>query len=328
MKILYAVQGTGNGHFSRAQDVIPLLKKKAQVDILVSGTQSSVPLDHALNFQLHGMSFTFGKDGGIDYWDTFKNVKLVQFFKDVQDIPVQQYDLVINDFEPVTAWACQLKRKPCISLSHQCSLINPKVPRPDNVDMVGELVMKYYAPTSKGYGFHFKKYDENIFTPLIRQSIREAVVSSGDHITVYLPSYGIKQIHAVLSLIKGVRFNVFSRYANHQSIMDNVHFYPTSKEDFVESICTGQGVIANAGFETPAETLYLGKKLLAIPMKGQVEQHFNVASLNEIGILSIPELHKDHINVIQSWLDTPFNIEVDYPDETAMILDKLIAENL
>ena len=39
MKILYAVQGTGNGHFSRAQDVIPLLKKKAQVDILVSGTQ-------------------------------------------------------------------------------------------------------------------------------------------------------------------------------------------------------------------------------------------------------------------------------------------------
>jgi UDP:flavonoid glycosyltransferase YjiC (YdhE family) len=34
MKILYAVQGTGNGHVSRACDVIPELKKYAQVDIL------------------------------------------------------------------------------------------------------------------------------------------------------------------------------------------------------------------------------------------------------------------------------------------------------
>ena len=28
MKILYAIQGTGNGHISRARDIIPILKKK------------------------------------------------------------------------------------------------------------------------------------------------------------------------------------------------------------------------------------------------------------------------------------------------------------
>ena len=37
MKILYAIQGTGNGHLSRAIDVIPALKKIGQVDVLVSG---------------------------------------------------------------------------------------------------------------------------------------------------------------------------------------------------------------------------------------------------------------------------------------------------
>ena len=30
MKILYAIQGTGNGHISRARDIIPVLQKKAR----------------------------------------------------------------------------------------------------------------------------------------------------------------------------------------------------------------------------------------------------------------------------------------------------------
>jgi predicted glycosyltransferase len=40
MKVLYAIQGTGNGHLSRAEDIVPQLRKRCQVDILVSGTQS------------------------------------------------------------------------------------------------------------------------------------------------------------------------------------------------------------------------------------------------------------------------------------------------
>ena len=34
MKILYAIQGTGNGHLSRAKEIIPALMNRAQVDIL------------------------------------------------------------------------------------------------------------------------------------------------------------------------------------------------------------------------------------------------------------------------------------------------------
>jgi UDP:flavonoid glycosyltransferase YjiC (YdhE family) len=44
MKILYAVQGTGNGHLSRAMDIVPLLRKKAEVDVLVSGIQGDLKL--------------------------------------------------------------------------------------------------------------------------------------------------------------------------------------------------------------------------------------------------------------------------------------------
>jgi predicted glycosyltransferase len=42
MKVLYAIQGTGNGHLSRAEDIVPYLRKRCQVDILVSGTQSQL----------------------------------------------------------------------------------------------------------------------------------------------------------------------------------------------------------------------------------------------------------------------------------------------
>ena len=44
MKILYAIQGTGNGHLSRARDIIPALQNKGDLDILVSGTQADVDL--------------------------------------------------------------------------------------------------------------------------------------------------------------------------------------------------------------------------------------------------------------------------------------------
>ena len=44
-RILYAIQGTGNGHLSRALDVCPCCKAVAtQLDILVSGPPADLPL--------------------------------------------------------------------------------------------------------------------------------------------------------------------------------------------------------------------------------------------------------------------------------------------
>ena len=44
MKILYAIQGTGNGHISRARDIIPVLMQMGELDILISGTEAEVEL--------------------------------------------------------------------------------------------------------------------------------------------------------------------------------------------------------------------------------------------------------------------------------------------
>ena len=121
MKILYAIQGTGNGHISRAREIIPYLQQHGEVDILISGTQADVALSQLIKYRFHGFSFVFGKNGGVNHWQTFKIIKLRQFWKDMRSIPIHDYNLIVNDFEPLTAWACKLKKVNSVSLSHQAS---------------------------------------------------------------------------------------------------------------------------------------------------------------------------------------------------------------
>ena len=83
MKILYAIQGTGNGHLSRARDIIPILQQKGEVDILVSGIQADVSLPYPVKYTFKGLSFIFGKKGGIDLIATYKKSNLKQLFKEI-----------------------------------------------------------------------------------------------------------------------------------------------------------------------------------------------------------------------------------------------------
>ena len=46
MKVLYAIQATGNGHVSRANEIIPMLRQKCELDILLSGTQADVGVNY------------------------------------------------------------------------------------------------------------------------------------------------------------------------------------------------------------------------------------------------------------------------------------------
>jgi uncharacterized protein (TIGR00661 family) len=107
MKILYAIQGTGNGHISRAAEIIPHLHKYSDCDVLISGYQNEVEPDFPVKYRLKGLGFVFGKNGGVDVRSTIKSANLKGFLKEIHSVPVEEYDLVINDFEPVTAWACK-----------------------------------------------------------------------------------------------------------------------------------------------------------------------------------------------------------------------------
>ena len=127
MKILYAIQGTGNGHLSRAVDIIPELKKFGSLDLFVSGSQADITLPYPVKYKSKGLSFYFGKSGGINFLKTFQKNSSKDVIKEINSFPVEKYDLVVNDFEPITAWACKKKEIKCISLSHQSALLSKKI---------------------------------------------------------------------------------------------------------------------------------------------------------------------------------------------------------
>lgn len=326
MKVLYAIQGTGNGHVSRANEIIPLLKQKCEVDILLSGTQADVGVNLPLTYRLKGLSFVFGKKGGIDFYKTFKQLQSKRFLKEIKSLPVEEYDLVINDFEPVSAWACKRKNVPCISMSHQYAVLHKEAPRPASNDLFAMLVLKHYAPAATGVGFHFKKYGNDVFTPVIRSEIRNALITNKGHYTVYLPAYDDKKIISFLSRFKDIEWQVFSKHTTKFYKEKNCLVQPVNAAFFTESFTSCEGILCGAGFETPAEALYMGKKLLVIPMKQQYEQHCNAAGAADLGVPVIKSLKKKHIEKVRDWLYLSKAIQVDYPDETGEILDMILQQ--
>ncbi len=324
MKILFAIQGTGNGHISRAREIVPLLQQYGELDLLISGTQADVSLSQPVRYKLHGLSFSFGKKGGVDYWKTFKAMNLRQMMRDVRALPLKQYDLIINDFEPISAWACKLQKLESVSLSHQCAFISPKTPRPKKWNYA-EGLFKHYAPATHHVGFHFERYADFIHTPVVRSEIRNLETQNLGHYTVYLPAYDDPFLLKYLSGIKEVQWQIFSKHARNEYAKGNILVKPIQNKAFNNSLATAAGLLTGGGFEGPAEALFMNKKVMMIPMKGQYEQQCNCISAERLGASVLQRIDETFIPQVKQWVAAEPKIEVDFPDETAQIIQNIVS---
>ena len=327
MKILYAVQGTGNGHITRAIEIIPFLQMKGDVDILVCGIQSDIELPFKVKYKFNGLSFIFGKQGGVDIWRTYWKMNSRKLFKEIKSLDVKKYDLIISDFEPVSCWAAIRAKKPCIGLSNQVATLHPLAPEPKKNDLLGKLVLQNYAPTTYNYGYHFKSLDKNIYTPIIRKEVRDLKPTNDGHYTVYLPSYDDERIIKHLKKFNYIKWQVFSKHNKKKYKVRNITLMPIDKDLFLESMASAEGILCNAGFGTTSEALFLKKKLMVIPMKKQYEQQCNAAMLKSMGVKVMKKLNKNHIDKISEWLKDKRIVQVNYPDITEKIIDTIIANH-
>lgn len=322
MKILYAIQGTGNGHISRAREIVPLLQKYGELDLLVSGTEAEVTLAQPLKYKFHGISFVFGSNGGVDKWATFKLMNLRRFWRDMHSLPLEEYDLIINDFEPVSAWACKLRKIPSVSLSHQCSFVSKNTPRPKKRSY-GEWVLKNYSPTTQHIGFHFERYADFINTPVIRSEIRNLQTSNLGHYTVYLPAYDDKKLTKYLNETD-VQWHIFSKRQKIAYTDGNVQVIPVNNEGFNISLASCEGLLTGGGFEGPAEALFLQKKLMMIPMQGQYEQQCNALAASRLGVPVLQVIGDGFVDHLKKWIKEDNKVWVDFPDETAQIVHDMV----
>lgn len=321
MKILYALQGTGNGHLARAQKMLPILEEYGKLDIFMSGNNSQLQLEN-YQFKHHkGLSLFYNQMGKVSYKRILKENSFKSFWNEVNHFPIEKYDLIINDFEPITAHSARKKKKTIVGLSHQASLLFDETPKVKN--KTGETIIKYYAPTSKYYGFHFEEYNDSIFSPIIRDKIRVLNPKQGDYYLVYLPSFHPIEIIEKLSFIKDSKWKVFSPFIKEYSKQFNVEIYPIDERLFTKTLENCKGVLCGAGFELPAESIYLKKKLFVIPIKGQYEQLCNCEALKMIGVDYSYDLN---VQQLQRWVDSNKIIEKDFPDQAEEIIQKVIFE--
>jgi len=324
MRILYGVQATGNGHIIRAKEFIPHLLKHGRLDILLSGNSAEVDIGHPVAYRLTGLGFTFGRNGGIDYLETLMKLRPIRFMADVRSLDVDAYDLVISDFEPVTAWACKRAGKPCVGLSNQASFLAGKTPRPATGDPLAELVFRNYAPCTIPVGLHYEAYDAFIRTPVIRSEVRRLKPVPGGHITLYLAAYGEDVILPHLRSLGDLRFHVFSKHTTTEYQDGNVWVRPVRNEDYLASLEHCDGLISGGGFGATAEALYLGKRLMVIPMRDQFEQVCNAEALKPYGIPVLDAVEADFADRIRTWNDQAQAVRIAYPDHAADIIDRIV----
>lgn len=304
MKIFYAIQATGNGHISRAMQLHPYLHKFGEVDYFMSGCNASLAIDLPIKYKSPGCSLFYSKCGGLDYWEIAKNVNPIQIYKDAQSLPLKNYDIVINDFDSITSLACKIQKVHSVQLGHQASFVSKHTPRPEKKSIMGEMILKHYASAPKNIGLHFEKYDSFIVPPIIKDEIIQAEPTNLGHITVYLPSFDQACLEKAFNKLSDQEFHWFLSSIKYKHKIGNITYYPVNQNDFNESMINCHGIITGGGFETPAEALYLRKKILSIPILNHYEQECNAAALKKMGVPVVYEVGNQFEIIIASWLNS------------------------
>jgi uncharacterized protein (TIGR00661 family) len=314
-KVLYAIQGTGNGHISRARTLLPYFERVWDVSVLISGNQVEVELPKKPTYQKQGLVFKYNRKGGISNWKTLIAIKPLRLFHELISLDVKAYDFVLTDFECLSAWACKFRDVPCLGLSHQAAVLMPDVPKPKSRDWLGALILRWYAPCKNSIGFHFQIWQPQICAPIIKEQLCRDTGGDHGYYLVYLPAFSKEAIAAFLMNFPEHRFVVFHKAVSEITISRSIEWHPISATHFELSMLYATGVVTSAGFETPAEALYMRKKLLIIPIKGQYEQKCNAAALQSLWVPVMRYLDPDFF---EKWLwqpHTPVEMNRSHPTE-------------
>ena len=301
MKILYGVQGTGQGHISRARAMAQALDRHdVEVTWLFSGRrrQHLFDMDCFGEFE-HRRGLTFvTRDGRIRPFASLAANSLVEFARDVHALQLEAFDLVVSDFEPVSAWAGRRAGVRTIGIGHQYGF-GPRTPRAGQRWWAGRL-LAHFAPVSQPLGLHWHRYGSNVLPPIL--DLPALPLSHGEQVLVYLP---FEDQDRVSELLQCLPQQAFVQYAPglQDGQLANVTRCQTATQRFKAHLASCRGVICNSGFELISECLHWGKPVLTRPLRGQMEQESNAKALADLGYARVAaELTP---RVLAQWLRQP-----------------------
>lgn len=324
MRILYGVQGTGNGHITRARVMLPALQAVGcEVDFVFSGRAQDAYFDMDLfgDYKtFKGFSFD-SHQGAVNWFKTITKASPLQFLSDLKKLNVKDYDLVLTDFEPVTAWAAKLQGITSVGLAHQYALCYP-IPGTEKAPLL-PYALKSFAPAKHYIGVHWLPYDADIIPPLISMD-HEQATREEDFILVYLP---FEDIHKVVTWLQKIPQQQFIVYSKEKDIRQdkNTLLKPLSRETFPRDLSACTGVICNTGFGLCSEAMVLGKKIYTKPLAKQIEQFSNGKILEDLQrAVVFTEFETESLS---EWLQQPNTARAVFPDVAEEVAAWLSRQN-
>ena len=303
MRILYGVQATGQGHISRARAIAQAFKQHPDVDVtwLFSGRprERLFDMEPFGDFQ-HRAGLTFVTEAGrLRYRKTIMANRYWQFIRDAQRLDVTAYDLVVTDYEPVTAWAGKLKGQSVLGIGHQYAF--GKNTPVEGRSLAQHAVMSLFAPVTRGVGLHWSDFGDNVLPPILDLP-PAAPGGVQDHILVYLP---FEDQAVVTRWLNGFSEHRFLQYASTlpNDEQGNVGRRTANIAGFKSDLASARGVVCNCGFELISECLHWRKPVLTRPLAKQMEQLSNGAALEALGYATV--MRQIDNELAERWLAAP-----------------------
>jgi len=329
-KILYGIQCTGNGHITRSREIIQMLHKYhgdeiSSIDVCLSGDLSQIDTgDLTVAYRFPGLKLVM-IDGKISIWKTLRSIRPIEFIRSAFRLDLSQYDVIVSDFEPVTCWAGLLRRRSVLGISNQYKFLSTKLLKSLSPNLLfNRSVTRVICPVSDYISFDYLKESDRDFFPIIGDVFRGSEARQDDFYIVYLNSYSLNELVKFFELFPHQKFHIFSKDCADPYQYENLQVYPIDKSTFADRLMSCEGVITHGGFQTTAESLYLGKKLAVIPIKGQIEQLYNAKVLSKFGVKILSDLEVSSLN---DFFSNDYRVKLNYQDESRRICNKIMNSN-
>ena len=270
--------------------------------------------------------FTGSAAGGrVRMLRTASQLRVAQFLRDVRGFDASRFDLVLTDYEPVSAWIARRNRLPSVGVGHLYAFHRRlRLPgRTGPARLMLRLFGPIYTPVRTAVGLHWHRFGGANLPPTISPDLvaaAEAGPSSDDteRILVYLPAESEQSILELLGALPRRRFVVY-RPVPAPVERGNVSIRPYNRTAFVADLVACSGVITNAGFSLASEALHLGRRLLVQPMRRHPEQFLNARALVGLGLGTVTD--RLTAKQIESWIGGPAPRPMNYPDVTRHLVD-------
>lgn len=315
LRIAFLVQGEGRGHLSQCLSLREMLEEGGHqvVKLLVGGgDRRPIPPYFERGMEMDAVRFPSpitvpGADRtGVSLPRTLGyNLRRLGPYRQAmehirQELAAASPDLVVNFYDPLGGLALKgmgREAPPLVTLGHQYLLGHPGAPRPPFQPqglIPFHLINRFSAPPgSLRLALSFRPLpdgpgpDTRVVPPLLRRAVLEARPEQGRHLLVYVLNDGLGD--TIMRWHEDNRDVLIHGFWDRrgapevEEIHPNLIFHRLSDTLFLEMMRTCRGFVGTAGFESVAEALWLGKPVMVVPTRNQVEQGWNAREAEAAG---------------------------------------------